>query len=165
MGKVHTEERSGVAVQYVNVTDGEISGRVYLLPGVPMDAGKIPSDPAENIDGLVGIVESKIPEDAPADTSKRVESICNSYQGRLMDAASIMMYSLEQGRFDEFAVRLEEGIKEFDHIHPDLRYARTDMTAFMMRMLMDLGIAPPEKAQKAIDFDEKYGAGVFVIPE
>ena len=43
--------------------------------------------------------------------------------------------------------------------------ARTDVTAFFIRLYADLGVAPVEEAERAERQLRDYGAGVVVLPK
>ena len=153
MATIHTEERNGIRTRYVEAQEGI---RLYLLPNVPMDAGEIPTEKDFDLEGAV----SKFPETR----QERVRRIGEQYAGRQLDAISILLYAEERGKFDDYARRLESKPKDFEFIHPELMMARTDVTAFFMRLYADLGVAPVEEAERAERQLENYGAGVVVLP-
>jgi len=148
-------------VGYMNLKDGS---RVYFLPGVPMNAGKIENEGDISVEDVLPIVKEEIKEDPDGSIEERVTTILEKYNGRLIDASSVLMYALKQGKFDEFAKRLEESYKDFGHIHPQMMIARTDVTAFFLQMYLDLGTEKQEKVQPTIDFVKKYGPGLIVHP-
>jgi len=154
MARIQTEERDGIKTRYVDAQDGI---RLYLLPNIPADVGEIPSEKGFNLEGAV----KKFPE------GKReiVRRIGKKYNGRQLDATSILLYAEEQGKFDEYASRLEKMPKDFEYIHPELMMARTDVSAFFMRLYADLGIAPVEEAEHCERQLEDYGVGVVVLPK
>lgn len=82
-----------------------------------------------------------------------------------MDATSILLYTQEKGYFEEYARRLKAKPKDFEFIHPDLMQARTDVSAFFMRLYADLGIAPKEEAERSERQLKDYGVGVVVLPK
>ena len=153
MVTIHTEERSGIRTRYVEAQDGI---RLYLLPNVPIDAGEIPTEKGFDLEGAV----SKFPETR----QERVRRIGEQYAGRQLDATSILLYAEEREKFDDYAKRLESKPKDFEFIHPELMMARTDVTAFFMRLYADLGVAPAEEAERAERQLENYGVGVVVLP-
>ena len=153
MATIHTEERNGIKTRYVEAQGGI---RLYLLPNVPMDAGEIPTEKGFDLEGAV----SKFPEELQ-DRSRRIGE---QYSGRQLDAMSILLYAKERGKFDDYAGRLESKPKDFEFIHPGLMMARTDVTAFFMRLYADLGVAPVEEAERAERQLENYGVGVVVLP-
>jgi len=153
------ETRGKKMTGYVNIDDGR---RIYFLPGVPMGAGTIDRDPM-TIDQVLPIVTGEITDDSDGRIEDRVNKILGLYAGRILDVSAVLMYSLEKGRFDEFATRLEEGHKQFSHIPPPLMLARTDVTAFVLQMYFDLGEAG-EDLPPIIEFDKKYGPGMVVNP-
>jgi len=152
MGTIHIEERNGIETRYVKAQDGI---RLYLLPNVPMDAGEIPSEKGFDLEGAV----SKFPETR----QERVKKIGEQYIGRQLDTTSILFYAEERGKFDDYAKRLESKLKDFKFIHQDLMMARTDVTAFFMRLYVDLGVAPVEEAERAERQLRDYGVGVVVL--
>ncbi len=152
MATIHTEERGGIETRYVQAQDGI---RVYLLPNVPMDTGEIPTERNFDLEGAV----SKFPEEM----QERVRRIGEQYVGRQLDATSILLYAEERGKFDDYARRLESKPNDFEVIHPDLMMARTDVTAFFMRLYADLGVAPVEEVERAERQLEDYGKGVIVL--
>jgi len=154
MAQINVEERNGIKIRYVNAQDGI---RLYLLPNVPMDAGEIPAEKGFDLEGAV----SKFPENV----QDRVRAIGQSYNGRQLDATSILLYAQEKGCFEDYAKRLESKPEDFKYIHPDLMQARTDVTAFFMRLYADLGIAPKEEADRAERQVRDYGVGVVVLPK
>jgi len=154
MAQINVEERNGIKIRYVNAQDGI---RLYLLPNVPMDAGEIPAEKGFDLEGAV----YKFPENV----QDRVRAIGQSYNGRQLDATSILLYAQEKGCFEDYAKRLESKPEDFKYIHPDLMQARTDVTAFFMRLYADLGIAPKEEADRAERQVRDYGVGVVVLPK
>lgn len=154
MAEIHTEERNGIRTRYVNAQGGI---RLYLLPNVPMDAGKIPTEKGFDLEGAV----SKFPEEL----QDRTRRIGEQYSGRQLDAVSILLYAKEKGEFDNYASRLESKPKDFEFIHPELMMARTDVSAFFMRLYADLGVAPVEEAGRAERQLKDYGIGVVVLPK
>ena len=153
MATIHTEERNGIKTRYVEAQEGI---RLYLLPNVPIDAGEIPTEKGFDLEGAV----SKFPETR----QEKVRRIGEQYAGRQLDAISILLYAEERGKFDDYARRLESKPKDFEFIHPDLMMARTDVTAFFMRLYADLGVAPVEEVERAERQLENYGVGVVVLP-
>ena len=153
MATIHTEERNGIRTRYVEAQGGI---RLYLLPNVPMDAGEIPTEKDFDLEGAV----SKFPETR----QEKVRRIGEQYAGRQLDAISILLYAEERGKFDDYARRLESKPKDFEFIHPELMMARTDVTAFFMRLYADLGVAPVEEVERAERQLENYGVGVVVLP-
>jgi hypothetical protein len=161
MARIITEERNGITYRYVNAQDGM---RVYLLPMVPIDAGQIPVQEDLN--------DSKISEymeelQFTSEQKERARRIAVDYRGRQIDALSVLGYAKEQGdnMFDTFAEKLEERKKDFETIHPDLRYARTDIMAFFLGLLADLGKAPVKEAEAMEELVKKYGPGIIVLPK
>lgn len=148
------EERNGIKTRYVNAQEGI---RIYLLPNVPMDAGKIPTEKGFDLEGAV----SKFPEGL----QNRARRIGEQYSGRQLDAMSVLLYAKEKGEFDNYAKRLESKPEDFESIHPDLMMARTDVTAFFMRLYADLGVAPVEEADRAERQLRDYGVGILVFPK
>jgi len=153
MAKIHTEERKGIKIRYVNAQDGI---KIVLLPNVPTDAGEIPSEKGFDLEGSVN--------NFPVEMRDRAKRIGEQYAGRQLDAMSILLYAKEQGKFDEYADRLDPKPKDFEFIHPDLMMARTDVSAFFMRLYADLGIAPEDEAERAERQLKDYGVGVIVLP-
>jgi len=153
MAKINEETRDGIKTRYVGAQDGI---RVYLLPNVPVDAGEIPTERGFDLEGAV----SKFPEELQG----RARRIGEQYAGRQLDAMSILLYAEERRKFDDYARRLESKPKDFEFIHPDLMMARTDVTAFFMRLYADLGTAPVEEAERAERQLRDYGIGVVVLP-
>ena len=98
---------------------------------------------------------------------ERARKIVGSYRGRQIDALSVLGYAKEQGdkMFDSFAGKLEEREKDFETIHPDLRYARTDIMAFFLGLLADLGKAPVKEAEAMEKLVKDYGPGIIVLPK
>ncbi len=154
MARIHLEDRNGILIKYVNAQDGI---KLYLLPNVPTDAGRIEAEGDFPLEEAV--------KRFPVDKQEKVRQIGKAYDGRQLDAASILLYAEEQGRFDEFVQRLEAKEKDFAYIHPSLRLARTDITAFFMRQYADLGKAPEEEAARTERQLEDYGPCVAVFPD
>ncbi len=152
MANIQTEIVNGIETRYVSAQDGM---RVYLLPNVPMNVGKIPREKGFDLE--------KALESFPTNMRGRVRQIGMKYQGRQLDATSILLYAHERGNFEDYARRLENKPKDFEFIHPDLMMARTDVTAFFMRLYSDLGIAPRAEAERAERQVRDYGIGVVVI--
>jgi len=152
MVAIHTEERRGVKLRYI---EGQEGIRVYLLPNVPMHVGKIPAEKNFDLEAAV----SKFPEEL----QERARKIGKKYAGRQLDAISILLYAKEQEKFEDYERRLNLKLKNFKYIHPDLMMARTDVTAFFMRLYADLGIAPVKEAEIAERQQKEYGAGVVVL--
>jgi hypothetical protein len=155
------EERNGIKYSYLNTKDGM---RVYLLPMVPQDVGDIPvqgdlndSDIEEHMQKLNFTPEQK----------NRARKITNDYRGRQVATLSVLGYAKENGdkMFDSIAVKLEERKKDIEFIHPDLRYARTDIMAFFLGLYADLGKAPVKEAEAMEKLVKDYGPGVIVIPK
>ncbi len=153
MAKVKTEVVNGIECRYVEAQDGI---KVYLLPGVPMDAGDIPAERDFDLEEAL--------EKVPITDKKRARRIAKMYKGRQIDTLSVLAYAEERGRFDEFAEILEAKPKDFAYIHPDLMMARTDVNAFFMQLLVDVGVAPKYEAERAKKLLE-YGTGVVVLPK
>ena len=154
MAAIQTEIRKGIPCRYVDAQDGI---RLYLLPNVPVDAGEIPVEKGFDLEKAVSTF--------PANLQERVRKIGQSYNGRQLDATSILLYAQERDCFEEYAKRLEAKPKDFDFIHPDLMQARTDVTSFFMRLYADLGIAPKEEADRSEKQLRDYGTGVVVLPK
>lgn len=153
MANIHTEERNGIKTRYVQAQEGI---RVYFSPNVPIDAGEIPTEKGFDLEEAV----SKFPEEL----QDRTRRIGEQYSGRQLDATSILLYAKEKGKFDDYAKRLESKPKDFEFIHPELMMARTDVSAFFMRLYADLGVAPVEEAERAERQLRDYGIGVVVLP-
>ena len=154
MATIQTEVINGISCRYVNAQNGI---RIYLLPNVPMDAGEIPVEKGFDLEKAV----SKF----PVNLQERVRRIGQSYNGRQLDATSILLYAHEKDCFEKYASRLENKPDDFKFIHPDLMQARTDVTAFFMRLYADLGIAPKEEAERSERQLKDYGAGVVILPK
>ncbi|MBI2583890.1 MAG: hypothetical protein HYW25_04440 [Candidatus Aenigmarchaeota archaeon] len=122
-----------------------------------MDAGEIPTERGFDLEGAV----SEFPEAR----QERVRRIGEQYAGRQLDATSILLYAEERGEFDKYATRLESRHEDFEFIHPGLMMARTDVTAFFMRLYADLGVAPAEEAERAERQLRDYGIGVVVLAD
>ncbi len=82
--------------------------------------------------------------------------------GRQLDVTSILLYAEENVEFDRYAMRLEARPGYFSFIPPKKRIARTDVTAFILRLYADLGIAPVSEAENAEKLVDEYGAGLVV---
>ena len=121
-----------------------------------MDAGEIPREDGFDLEEAL--------KELPITDKGRARRIAKMYKGRQIDTLSVLAYAEERGRFDEFAERLETKPKDFSYIHPDLMMARTDVSAFFMQLLVDVGVAPAEEARKAKRLLE-YGTGVVVLPK
>ncbi len=154
MAKINTDQINGITVRYVDAQNGI---KLYLLPCVPMDAGKIEKEHDFDLEGAIGKF--------PNELRQKARSIGERYIGRQLDAMSILLYANEREKFDEYAKKLEEKIKDFDYIHPELRLARTDVSAFFFRLYADLGIAPSEEAERAERQLRDYGPAVVVFPK
>lgn len=154
MGTIHTENRKGVEIRYVDAQNGI---KLFLLPNVPEDAGEIYSEKNFDLEGAV----SKFPEGE----RNIVRRIGEKYVGRQLDATSILLYAEEQGKFEEYIKKLDTKPKDFEFIHPDLMMARTDVSAFFLRHYANLGIAPNEVAEEAERQLRNYGVGIVVHPK
>jgi hypothetical protein len=154
MVKINEEIKNGIKTRYVQGQEGI---RIYLLPNVPIDAGEIPVEEGFDLEGVV----SEFPEDL----QERARKIGKGYAGRQLDAMSILLYAKERGKFDDYARRLESKPKDFAYIHPGLMMARTDVTAFFIRLYADLGVAPIEEAERAERQLKDYGVGIVVLPK
>ena len=67
------------------------------------------------------IVE-KLPRDSRQSAKERATSIVDIYVGRDSDALSILSYAAERGRFDEFAGKLEQQLREnLGFVDPEIR--------------------------------------------
>ncbi len=167
MPQIQKEQRGGITVRYIDVGMSSVSSderftgrkmRVYLLPGVPMDAGEIPKMPD------VPDLKDTINEMFKSEHRATAERIGREYSGRQIDALSILKYAEGQGSFNEFAKRLDDEMKgSITYMHPDIRYARTDVTAFFMELYADLGIAPRAEAVKQRKIVDDYGAGLVIL--
>lgn len=153
MAKINIEERNGIQTRYVNAQDGI---KIYLLPNIPIDAGEIPYEKNFDLERAV--------REFPEELQDRVRKIGKQYFGRQLDTISILLYAKERGKFDDYAKRLESKPKDFEFIHPDLMMARTDVTAFFLRLYADLGIAPVEEAEGAERDLGDYGIGIVAFP-
>lgn len=61
-------------------------------------------------------------EDDKEAARERTKRIVNNYEGRDVDALSVLAYAAEQGRFDEFAGKLEEHYRDsLEYVHPNAR--------------------------------------------
>ena len=131
--------------------------RIYPLPVVPLNVGDIPVERDFDLDYAV----SRFPKSLQA----RVRTIGEGFVGRQQDALSVLLYAKEQKEFDSYAQRLENPPRSFAFVHPDLMLARTDVTAFFMRLYADLGIARAEQAEEAENQIRSYGIGIRVFPK
>jgi len=65
---------------------------------------------------------SRLPEDQRDSANQRATKIINDYLGREVDTLSVLAYAAEQGRFEEFATKLEGHYKEnLQYVHPSAR--------------------------------------------
>jgi hypothetical protein len=155
------EKRNGIECRYVNAQNGM---RVYILPNVPMNAGDVPIQEDLNESDINGFMEElKFTQEQ----KERARKIVDNYKGRHVDSLSVLGYAKEQGdkMFDTFAGKLEERKKDFETIHPDLMYARTDVMAFFLGLYADLGKAPVKEAEAMEKLVKDYGPGVIVLPK
>ncbi|MFH1174343.1 MAG: hypothetical protein V1725_04370 [archaeon] len=153
MARIHEETIRGITTRYVQAQDGI---RIYLLPGIPTDAGELFSEKNFDLESaLAGFPDGK---------KERARAIGKKYAGRQLDALSVLLYAEEQGTFDEYARTLESK-QDFSSIHPDLMLARTDVTAFFLRLYADLDIAPVAEAERAERQLSEYGVGVVIHPK
>ena len=155
------EEKNGIKCRYLNAQNGM---KVYLLPNVPMDAGDIPIQNDLSDSDINGFMEElKFTQEQ----RERARRIVDNYRGRHVDALSVLGYAKEQGdkMFDTFAGKLEERKKDFETIHPNLMYARTDVTAFFLGLLADLGKTPVKEAEAMEKLVKEYGPGVIILPK
>ena len=106
---------------------------------VPEDKQKIFID--KNIIGL-------LPEKERGDGEVRAVRIVNDYMGADRDALSILAYATEQGKFDEFAGKLETHYKDnLIKVHPEARRVKAvpgamKAAAFFVQCYQELGIRP-----------------------
>jgi len=80
---------------------------------------------------------------------------------------SILIYAADQDCCEEYLERVEKGQKTFGYIPSVMRYARTDITAFVFKALYDLDVLDDEgeeSAKDAIMFNNQYGPGLLVYP-
>jgi len=153
MAKINTKTINGILCRYVNAQDGI---RIYLLPNVPMNVGRIESETDFDLEKAVKIFD--------VEKQERVKNIGNLYRGRCLDTLSILKYAEEKGRFEEFEKRLKAKLADFEYIHPDLMMARTDVSLFFLQMYADLGIAPKKELEHSKRQLKQYGPGVIVFP-
>jgi len=81
-------------------------------------------------DKMVSYIDDHIfcrfPEDEREDSRSRVEKIVQNWEGREIDALSVLTYAFEGGRFGEFARKLEEHYKKsLQYVHPEARRMKT----------------------------------------
>ncbi len=162
------DQDKGVKVDItVNSIPVECDGkkaRVYLLPGVPKEAGRIDSEIGVSLDKMLSFLEEKA--GISTDSLKRSKKILEKYKGRLIDTSSILYYANEQNRFDEFAERLEQEYSKLSHIPSDMMFARTDVMAFFHKLYMDLDIGNKKEQKKFINFEKSLGGpGLIVFPD
>ena len=70
------------------------------------------------IEHIVG----KLPEEVRESAKSRATKIVTDYVGQDENALSVLAYAAEQGRFDEFAKKLEEHYQEnLQFVHPEAR--------------------------------------------
>jgi hypothetical protein len=162
MVQIQTERRNGATLKYYEPSNRYEDGskmRIYLLPGVPTDVVSLPIMPDLKKGDLDDFLQGFHPENR-----KKARNIIESYSGRQIDAASVLRYADEQGKFPEYAKTLEDKMEsDIKYVHPDARYARTDFSAFILGLYADLGIAPREEAESMKKQVESYGAGVVVL--
>ena len=71
---------------------------------------------------IEGSITGKLPEDLRERAKERATEIVNYYVGQEVNALSVLAYAAEQGRFDEFAERLERHYQEsLQYVHPSAR--------------------------------------------
>lgn len=162
MSKVKTVTKNGISLRYVDANNRYEDGsrmRIYLLPGVPMDAGAlIPRYDVdeEKIDQVLEMIKKS--------HHKQAQGIIKMYSGRSMDAAIVLIESEKLNKFDEFAKKLVDFYdKDLMFMHPDIRMSRTDVTAFIMGLYAEVGLAPKEHAEKAKGIVEGYGGPGLVV--
>ncbi|HLC97212.1 MAG TPA: hypothetical protein VJC21_00305 [Candidatus Nanoarchaeia archaeon] len=67
-------------------------------------------------------IAGKLPSEQRDSAKERARNIIEDYKSREIDALSILAYAAEQGRFNEFAKRLEEHHKiNLQYVHPEAR--------------------------------------------
>jgi len=164
MGDVqkHTHVIGGVTTHFVPVITECGEARIYLLSsgGVPAYQGSFPKERLDAGEAWE-MVKSRIPPEAEPTIESRAHSILRKYQGRQGETMNVLCHSLDQGRFGEFADRLEQ-YSEINRLPPYVRFARTDVTAFFMRLYDDLGVGD-EVTRWWIKFDKRFGAGIVVL--
>jgi|SRR3989344_2502682 len=91
-------------------------------------------------------IADKLPEEQRKSASSRANKIADNYVGRDLDALSVMGYAAEQGKFEDFAARLEKQLTEnLQYTHPEARQnqhvpsaARADR--FFLACYTELGV-------------------------
>ncbi|MCH7568353.1 MAG: hypothetical protein IIA87_02935 [Nanoarchaeota archaeon] len=169
MGSWVTENIRGIDVQYFPINYQGESVRIYALPGVPFNAGKIErdslADPEKAEEGF-SIIRSRMPSDVSGEVVERTRKIFDAYKGRQLDVLSVLCYAFDNDRFEEFASRLENFCSStIKYIHPGVMMARTDVTAFFMKQFIDFGVGDRAEAEWWVDFNERNGSGLLVFPE
>ncbi|MGD0729065.1 MAG: hypothetical protein ABR981_03240 [Candidatus Micrarchaeaceae archaeon] len=162
MSKVITIQKNGIPIRYVDA-DNRYDGRhirIYLLPGVPTNAGALV--PRYDVD------ESKMSEILALfkeDHRKKVSELIKLYDGRSADAFVLLDEAEKLDRFDEIAKKLTDYYdSDLKYMHPDMRMSRTDVNAFLIQLYADVGLAPQKDADNAKGLVERYGgAGLMVL--
>lgn len=87
------------------------------------------------------------PPEKQDDVRTRVNKIVNDFEGRDVDALSILSYATDQGRFEEFAGQLEGFHEEtFQYLHPRTKEpgVHNGVELFFIRCYTSLGVEPRE---------------------
>ncbi len=149
----------------IKVIGGDNDGAtIYLVGAVPTEGVSFHKEPDMPLDVVVDLTFEDIPSEKRSLYESRVRKILTAYDGRVKDASSVLGWSMEKNRFDEFAGRLERYANEIMRISPKARLARTDVTAFFMKAMLDLGTVEERIARPTIEFDKRYGPGFLTFP-
>ncbi len=64
----------------------------------------------------------KLPKDSRENAKKRAAKIVTDYVGQDINALSVLAYAAEQGKFEEFAQKLEQHYQDnLQDVHPEAR--------------------------------------------
>jgi len=81
---------------------------------------EMPED--KRADFIDNVILKHFPEEERDPLRERVKSIAIDFDGRDLDALSVIAYAAEKGRFEEFAGKLESHSEEsLRYVHPEAR--------------------------------------------
>lgn len=96
-------------------------------------------------------IVAKLPVNTQEDAEKRTTAIVNNYVALDLDALSVLAYAAQQGKFQEFAEKLEKHYNDnVTYLHPDSRRIPLVPGAvraknFFLKCYNELGVKPKEE--------------------
>lgn len=105
----------------------------------------------EEREGLIEIIVSKLPEDEREAGKQRAEKIIDAWCGADGEAANILMWAAEKGRFEEYAEKMDGHYEEsLQYCHPEARRyghvpAAHRVAQFAIKCYEEMGVEPVTK--------------------